>query len=188
MKDEEKKNPEAEADKNPEEPTGADSAEETKPETPPAEEKPADTPTDASQGAENGEGAQPEGEGNPTDKTADEPAASTSGETPTEPAAENANDELLLARAELAAIKSGMDIYVAEDAVILAMHALKKDGGVPDQDGLEKALKGVLKRHPEWDARKKQQDVPVGFKVGADGSKNQDSASDDTISRAFGNK
>ncbi len=140
MKDEEKKNPEAEADKKPEEPTGTDSAEETKPETPPAEERPAD----ASQGAENGEGAQPEGEGNPTDKTADEPATSTSEATAAEPAAENANDELLLARAELAAIKSGMDISVAEDAVILAMHALKRDGGTPDQAGLEKALKGVL--------------------------------------------
>ncbi len=183
MKDEEKKNPEPEADKKPEEPAETEPAEETKPETSPAEEKPAD----ASQGAENGEGAKPEDEGNPTEKTGDEPAASTSGVTPAEPAAENANDELLLARAELAAIKSGMDISVAEDAVILAMHALKKDGGTPDQDGLEKALKGVLKRHPEWGA-KKQQEAPTGFKVGADGSKNQDSADDNAIARAFGNK
>lgn len=174
MKDEEKKNPE---------PAGANSVEETKPEMPPAE----DNPADASQGDENGEGAKPDGDGNPADKSADEPSASTSEAAPAEPAAENANDELLLARAELAAIKSGMDISVAEDAVILAMHALKKDGGTPDQAGLEKALKGVLKRHPEWGS-KKQQEAPTGFKVGADGSKNQDSASDDTISRAFGNK
>lgn len=187
MKDEEKKNPEAEADKKPEEPAGTEPAEETKSETPPAEEKPADTPTDASQSAENGEGAKPESEENPTDKTDGGPAASAPDARPAL-VEEDMSEELMLARAELAAIKSGMDISVAEDAVILAMHALKKDGGTPDQDGLEKALKGVLKRHPEWDARKKQQDVPVGFKVGADGSKNQDSASDDTISRAFGNK
>lgn len=195
MKDEEKKeNPVEDAgeskpeEKKPEEPAGADRAEQTPPETPPVGEKPADSPPDAAQGGEDGEGAKPENADAPTPEAPTEGAPEPPAEdVPAEPAAESTNDELLLARAELSAIKSGMSVSVAEDAVVLAMHDLKKDGAVPDQAGLEKALKGVLKRHPEWDA-KKQQGTPAGFKVGADGSQNQNSAADDTISRAFGNK
>lgn len=185
MKDEEKKdNPvENTGDPEPEEPAGEDHAENAPPEAPPAEEKPADSPSDASQGEENGEGAKPKNHDAPPEVPETEPDA----QPDENPPAENASDELLLARAELSAIKSGMPVSVAEDAVALAMHDLKKDGAVPDQAGLEKALKGVLKRHPEWDA-KKQQGTPAGFKVGADGSQNQNSAADDTISRAFGNK
>lgn len=194
MKDEEKKeNPVEDAgeskpeEKKPEEPTGVDQAEQTPPETPPKEEKPDDPPTDTAQGGEDGEGAKPENPDAPPEVPEEKPDTQPGEDAPAEPAAENANDELLLARAELSAIKSGMSVSVAEDAVVLAMHDLKKDGAVPDQAGLEKALKGVLKRHPEWDA-KKQQGTPAGFKVGADGSQNQNSAADDTISRAFGNK
>lgn len=194
MKDEEKKeNPVEDAgeskpeEKKPEEPTGAEQAEKTPPETPPVGEKPTDSPPDASQGEENGEGAKQENPDAPPEVTEEKPDTQPGEEAPAEPAAESTNDELLLARAELSAIKSGMSVSVAEDAVVLAMHDLKKDGAVPDQAGLEKALKGVLKRHPEWDA-KKQQGTPAGFKVGADGSQNQNSAADDTISRAFGNK
>lgn len=195
MKDEEKKENPAESagepkpeEKKPEEPAGADRAEQTPPETPPEEEKPDDPPADATQGEGNGEGAKPENADAPPPEAPTEGAPEPPAEdVPAEPAAENTSDELLLARAELSAIKSGMSVSVAEDAVVLAMHDLKKDGAVPDQAGLEKALKGVLKRHPEWDA-KKQQGTPAGFKVGADGSQNQNSAADDTISRAFGNK
>lgn len=193
MKDEEKKdNPVENAgeskpeEKKPEEPAGADQVENAPPETPSTEEKPDTPPADAPQGEENGEGAKPENPGVPPEAPEEKPGAPSGGEMLAEPAG-SANDELLLARAELSAIKSGMSVSVAEDAVVLAMHDLKKDGAVPDQAGLEKALKGVLKRHPEWDA-KKQQGAPAGFKVGADGSKNQNSAADDTISRAFGNK
>lgn len=195
MKDEEKKENPAESagepkpeKKKPEELAGVDQAEQTPPETPPKEEKPDDPPADAAQGEENGEGAKPENADAPPPEAPTEGAPEPPAEdVPAEPAAENTSDELLLARAELSAIKSGMSVSVAEDAVVLAMHDLKKDGAVPDQAGLEKALKGVLKRHPEWDA-KKQQGTPAGFKVGADGSQNQNSAADDTISRAFGNK
>lgn len=194
MKDEEKKeNPVEDAgeskpeEKKPEDPTGAEQAEKTPPETPPVGEKPADSPSDASQGEENGEGAKQENPDVPPEVPEEKTDAQPGEGAPAEPAAESTNDELLLARAELSAIKSGMSVSVAEDAVVLAMHDLKKDGAVPDQAGLEKALKGVLKRHPEWDA-KKQQGTPAGFKVGADGSQNQNSAADDTISRAFGNK
>lgn len=194
MKDEEKKeNPVEDAgeskpeEKKPEEPTGAEQVEKKPPETPPVGEKPADSPSDASQGEENGEGAKPENPDASPEVPEEKPEAQPGEGAPAEPAAESTNDELLLARAELSAIKSGMSVSVAEDAVVLAMHDLKKDGAVPDQAGLEKALKGVLKRHPEWDA-KKQQGTPAGFKVGADGSQNQNSAADDTISRAFGNK
>lgn len=193
MKDEEKKdNPVENAgeskpeEKKPEEPAGADQVENAPPETTSAQGNPDNSPSDASQGEENGEGTKPENPGVPPETPEEKPDAQPGDEAPAEPA-ESANDELLLARAELSAIKSGMSVSVAEDAVVLAMHDLKKDGAVPDQAGLEKALKGVLKRHPEWDA-KKQQGAPAGFKVGADGSKNQDSAADDTISRAFGNK
>lgn len=195
MKDEEKKDNPVESageskpeEKKPEEPAGADQAEQTPPETPPKEEKPDDPPTDAAQGEENGEGAKPENADAPPPEAPTEGAPEPPAEdVPAEPAAENTSDELLLARAELSAIKSGMSVSVAEDAVVLAMHDLKKDGAVPDQAGLEKALKGVLKRHPEWDA-KKQQGAPAGFKVGADGSQNQNSAEDDAIARVFGNK
>lgn len=188
MKDEEKKDNPVENTGNPEpeEPAGTEQVENTPPEAPPGGEKPDAPSSDASQGEENGEGAKPENPDAPPEAPEEKPDAQPGEETPAEPV-ESANDELLLARAELSAIKSGMSVSVAEDAVVLAMHDLKKDGAVPDQAGLEKALKGVLKRHPEWDA-KKQQGTPAGFKVGADGSQNQDGAADDTISRAFGNK
>lgn len=97
------------------------------------------------------------------------------------------SQELLLAKAELAAIKSGMDVSFAEDAVVLAVHDIRKEGGTPDSDSIEKAVKNVLKRHPEWNA-KKETDKFAGFKVGADGTKNQAAEDDDAISRAFGNK
>ena len=97
------------------------------------------------------------------------------------------SQELLLAKAELAAIKSGMDVSFAEDAVVLAVHDIRKEGGTPDSDSIEKAIKNVLKRHPEWNA-KKETDKSAGFKVGADGTKNQAAEDDDAISRAFGNK
>lgn len=97
------------------------------------------------------------------------------------------SQELLLAKAELAAIKSGMDVSFAEDAVVLAVHDIRKEGGTPDSDSIEKAVKNVLKRHPEWNA-KKETDKSAGFKVGADGTKNQAAEDDDAISRAFGNK
>lgn len=97
------------------------------------------------------------------------------------------SQELLLAKAELAAIKSGMDVSFAEDAVVLAVHDIRKEGGTPDSDSIEQAVKNVLKRHPEWNA-KKETDKSAGFKVGADGTKNQAAEDDDAISRAFGNK
>ena len=97
------------------------------------------------------------------------------------------SQELLLAKAELAAIKSGMDVSFAEDAVVLAVHDIRKEGGTPDSDSIEQAVKNVLKRHPEWNA-KKETDKSAGFKVGADGTKDQAAEDDDAISRAFGNK
>lgn len=97
------------------------------------------------------------------------------------------SQELLLAKAELAAIKSGMDVSFAEDAVVLAVHDIRKEGGTPDSDSIEKAVKNVLKRHPEWNA-KKETDKSAGFKVGADGTKNRTTEDDDAIARAFGNK
>lgn len=101
-----------------------------------------------------------------------------------EPPAPAPNEELLLARAELAAIKNGMDPAVVEDAVYLALRDARKEGGALDEGALEKALKGVLKRHPEWDAKAKEKQAG-GFKVGADGA--QPPVDQDAIAQAFGN-
>lgn len=105
---------------------------------------------------------------------------------PPEAAAPPAPDlrmELLNAKAQLAAFKSGVRGDAVEDAVCLALHDAKKTGEVSEKSVAE-ALKGVLDRHPEW----KQEETPAGsFRVGADGGKAAQTASSDEISKIFGN-
>lgn len=72
--------------------------------------------------------------------------------------------ELLSARAQLEAMRSGVRADVAEDAVMLAIHEVEKDGDDPDEDTIREALKNVLKRHPDWKQESKKQG---GIKVGA---------------------
>lgn len=72
--------------------------------------------------------------------------------------------ELMEARAQIEAIRSGVRAEVCEDAVYLAMREAEKDGEY-DADDLREALKTILKRHPEWKNDEKQKG---GFRVGAE--------------------
>lgn len=89
--------------------------------------------------------------------------------------------DLLEAHAELAAVKSGLNPAVAEDAVLLAVHEVEKTGDDLDDDSVADALKAVLKRHPEWKAAKDG----TGFRVGAGGGDAQQ-ATTDMLNEAFG--
>ena len=94
-------------------------------------------------------------------------------------------EELAEARAQIAAYKSGMRPDVVEDAVYLAMRDAKKSGEPVDEETITKALKGVLKRHPEWkDSGKDTQQN--GFRVGAE-PQDKPTGNED-IAKAFGNK
>lgn len=126
--------------------------------------------------------------------TVPDPAApATSATQPQAPAAvdntelQNAQKELVAARAQLAAIKSGISPAAVEDAVLLAMHEVEKNGDDPDEDSVSEALKVILKRHPEW----KKEDDPkkqgnAGFRVGA-GTTETPAQEDDKLSSIFGN-
>lgn len=129
-----------------------------------------DEPSDKEQGDENGEGA-------------DAPSAETPPAAVDTPAQNPINLELLDARAQLAAFKSGVRADKVEDAVCLAMHDAKKNGELTEESVAE-ALSGVLSRHPEW---KQAPEDNNNFRAGADGSKESQSSNED-ISRIFGNK
>lgn len=128
-------------------------------------------------------------EGETAEKSAEKDAQPPKADTE-KPAAEAAAPpapdlrmELLNAKAQLAAFKSGVRGDAVEDAVCLALHDAKKTGEVSEKSVAE-ALKGVLDRHPEW----KQEETPAGsFRVGADGGKAAQTASSDEISKIFGN-
>lgn len=180
MEDEKKKNvPDEETEEQKKEQTQT-SAEETSGTQSETSEKAAEK-----QGTESAEEKAKEKEDDPKAEQKEDSSTAQAGSDNPEKA--DFSQELLFAKAELAAIKSGMDVSFAEDAVVLAVHDIRKEGGTPDSDSIEKAVKNVLKRHPEWNA-KKETDKSAGFKVGADGTKNQAAEDDDAISRAFGNK
>lgn len=180
MEDEKKKNvPDEETEEQKKEQTQT-SAEETSGTQSETSEKAAEK-----QGTESAEEKAEEKEDDPKAEQKEDSSTAQAGSDNPEKA--DFSQELLLAKAELAAIKSGMDVSFAEDAVVLAVHDIRKEGGTPDSDSIEKAVKNVLKRHPEWNA-KNETDKSTGFKVGADGTKNQAAEDDDAISRAFGNK
>lgn len=79
------------------------------------------------------------------------------------PEADAMQRELVSMRAQLEAMRSGVRADVAEDAVLLAIHQVEKDGDVPDDDTICEALKTVLKRHPDW---KNSDKSKGGIKVG----------------------
>ena len=72
--------------------------------------------------------------------------------------------ENLMLKAQVAAIKDGIKPDIVEDAVYLAMREAESKGEA-DEDGIKDALKNVLKRHPEWSSKKEEKGG--GFKVGA---------------------
>lgn len=99
-------------------------------------------------------------------------------ETPAAPAApdnsaelSNVTQQLMLAKAQVAAIKAGVAPNQVEDAVYLAMKEATKDGEA-DEDDVAEALKAVLKRHPEW----KNGSEKSGIVIGAEGAKKKESA------------
>lgn len=94
------------------------------------------------------------------------------------------NTELLQAKAQIAAYKSGVRPDAVEDAVVLAMHDAAKENAV-DEAGLLKALKGVLSRHPEWKAGGTATET-AGFRIGADSTAGA-TQNNDAIAKAFGN-
>lgn len=87
------------------------------------------------------------------------------------------NTELIAAKAQLEAYKSGVSAEAAEDAVLLALHQIEKDGDEPDEEAIQEALKAVLKRHPEW----KKEEKKGGIKVGA-----QDGQAEDAKKKPYG--
>ena len=96
---------------------------------------------------------------------------------------QKAQRSLVETRAQLTAIKSGINPAVVEDAVLLAIHEVEKDGDDPDDETVADALKDVLKRHPEWKADKGN--TGTGFRVGAGGVDSQQ-ATTDMLNEAFG--
>lgn len=92
-------------------------------------------------------------------------------DAPAAPAADTSamdalNRQLLIANAQLTAMREGVNPAYAEDAVLLAVMQAEKEGEA-DAEGVQDALKEVLKRHPEWkQSAKKEQGS--GFKVGVD--------------------
>ena len=162
----------------------------TEPETDKATE-PEKTAKPDAEGAETGtkDADKTDTEGETAEETAEKDAKPPEADTEqpsAEAAAPPAPDlrmELLNAKAQLAAFKSGVRGDAVEDAVCLALHDAKKTGEVSEKSVAE-ALKGVLDRHPEW----KQEETPAGsFRVGADGGKAAQTASSDEISKIFGN-
>ncbi|WP_050698032.1 hypothetical protein [Anaeromassilibacillus senegalensis] len=93
--------------------------------------------------------------------------------------------ELLQSRAELAAYRANVKSEAVEDAVVLAMRQVEKDGDDLDDETIAEALKNILKRHPEW-KKEDEKKQGSGFKVGA-GKKDSLGADDDTLSSIFGN-
>ena len=82
-------------------------------------------------------------------------------------AMDSVNRDLMIAKAQIAAMKDGVVPGAVEDAVYLAVMQAEK-AGEADEDGVADALKEVLKRHPEWKAQSKKDDVKGGFKIGVD--------------------
>lgn len=125
----------------------------------------------------------------PAQVPAQPPVAGDQAPPPTQPdnSAElaAAQRELLTAKAQIEAIRSGIRADVAEDAVYLALREAEKDGD-PDEESIADALKTVLKRHPEWKQSTDSENKP-GFRVGAGGDQ-QTKAASDTLDEIFGIK
>lgn len=94
--------------------------------------------------------------------------------------------ELVEARAQVAAVKEGVQPSAIEDAVCLAVHAAEKEGEVT-QEAVAKALQEVVKRHPEWKQEEKKNSAG-GFRVGAGGGKSENRVDDDQLAAIFGVK
>ena len=92
-----------------------------------------------------------------------EPPAADPADPANPPAADPVNDpapineevvllkqQLLEANSRNAAYKAGVKATAVDDAVVLAMHAVKLSGEKPSEEAVGKAIAAVLERHPEW--------------------------------------
>jgi len=123
--------------------------------------------------------------GDPADPPQEAGGAAGTAEAPSREGRDKADalaEELLLARAENAAYKSGVRPDAVEDAVYLALRDARRDGAAADEASIAKALEGVLERHPEWKASGSK---PKGFRIGAE--RQAQPARNDDIAKAFGN-
>lgn len=73
--------------------------------------------------------------------------------------------DLAAAKAQIEAMRSGIRSEMVDDAVILALNEIERNGEEVDDISLKDALKTIKKRHPEWLVDEKGKG---GFRVGAD--------------------
>ena len=95
---------------------------------------------------------------------------------------EDTKRDLTEAKAQLEAYKAGVIISAVEDATYLAVRECEKLGNEVTTESIAEALKGVLKRHPEW--QEKNTGTPANVKFGAGTAENN--AEQETKQRATG--
>lgn len=187
---EEKKKPEEEKDKKPDTSEQERSEEKKEEKTETSEDKkPEEKATDESQADENGEGAKDEEKSEDDTKEKSDNKSeeeSKAPETPELSETDQLKAENLTLKTQLEAMKIGFAPDCMEDAVILAEAIVKRDGVE-----INAALQSVAKKYPDWKSdgkNNKDGKSKGGFKVGADSSESDKSASDDRLSKAFGLK
>lgn len=150
--------------------TKKDPAEEQDPKQQPSADPTGDPPKEDPPVNSDGDGAAPAGDppaadpsvdpADPEDPPAADPTDPKEPPAP-EPAAEPTPDteevaalklQLLESNSRIAAYKAGVKPDAVDDAVVLAMHAVKASGEEPSEEGITAALAAVLQRHPEWTA------------------------------------
>lgn len=154
--------------------------EQKKSEAPPAEKQQEDPKDDKPKGNEpapdgdqadeNGEGAEAKAEEKP------EPE-----EKPTENIPDPKDEEILRLKTQIAAMNLGIKPECVEDAVAVA-ESYVKSGKASD---INAALAAVVKKYPDMKSSDKEA-KKGGFKVGADGSKDDNKQDDSKLSQAFG--
>ena len=174
---EEKKNPDEEEKKNPEQEKPEDEKEEQKHEEKPNDEKSDGKAPDDKQADENGEGAEKESEEKKPEQEKEKHAESEDSNEVSELKEEN-----LKLKTQIAAMQLGFKPECMEDAVVLAENLVKQG-----EKDINTALSAVLKKYPEWKTDEIGDKSKGGFKVGASSSDNKN-ASEDRLDQAFGIK
>lgn len=96
---------------------------------------------------------------------------------------EGTKRDLTEAKAQLEAYKAGVIISAVEDATYLAVRECEKSGNEVTTESIAEALKGVLKRHPEW--QENNTGTPANVKFGA-GTAENNNTEQETKQRATG--
>ncbi len=147
----------------------------------PKDESPMDKPADEEPKPEKAEekpkGDEPKNENPKEDEPKDEPKADGNNEL------EELKAENLRLKTQVSAMGLGFKAECIEDAVVLAENLVKQG-----EKDIETALNAVLKKYPDWKDGKGEAKKSSGFKVGADSSNDDKSASEDKLKSAFGIK